>query len=60
MKWLLLMIVASTNGEIAVNVLSEHETMAQCHVAGTKIHWEERLPINQEMICFLTDQEVKK
>ena len=31
MKWLLLMIVASADGEIAVNVLSDHETMAGCH-----------------------------
>lgn len=58
MKWLLLLVVA-IDGDITVNVLSEHETMAGCHVAGTKIHWEERMPINQEMMCFLTDKEVK-
>ena len=58
MKWLLLLVVA-IDGDITVNVLSEHETMAGCHVAGTKIHWEKRMPINQEMLCFPTDQEVK-
>jgi hypothetical protein len=58
MKWLLLLVVA-VDGDITVNVLSGHETMAQCHVAGTKIHWEQRMPINQEMLCFPTDQEVK-
>lgn len=58
MKWLLLLIVA-VDGEIAVEVLSQHDTMAACHVGGTKIHWEERLPVNQEMLCFPTDQEVR-
>jgi len=57
MAWLLLLVVA-VDGDISVEVLSRHDTMAGCHVAGTKIHWEERLPINQEMLCFPTDQEV--
>lgn len=55
MKWLLLMVIASADGEIAVSVLSAHETMAHCHVAGTKINWEERMPINKEMLCFPTE-----
>jgi len=58
MKWLLLMVIA-VDGEITVEVLSSHDTMASCHVGGTRIHWEERLPVNQEMLCFPTDQEVK-
>lgn len=58
MKWLLLLVVA-VDGEITVEVLSRHDTMAQCHVGGTRIHWEERLPVNQEMLCFPTNQEVK-
>lgn len=57
MKWLLLVIIAA-DGDIAVNVLSAHETMAECHVAGTYINWEERMPVNKEMLCFPTDQEM--
>jgi len=58
MKWLLLVIVAF-DGELSVEVVSEHETMAQCHVAGTRIYWEERMPLNKELLCFATDIEVK-
>ena len=58
MKWLLLMIVASADGEIAVNVLSGHETMAQCHVAGTRTLWEER-QANRELLCFPTDIDIE-
>jgi hypothetical protein len=55
--WLLLMIIAEVNGELSVQVLSDHKTMAECHVAGTKIQWEERMPVNKEMLCFATDVE---
>lgn len=58
MKWLLLVIVAF-DGELSVEVISDHETMAQCHVAGTRVHWEERMPLNKELLCFATDIEVK-
>lgn len=58
MKWLLLVIVAF-DGKLSVEVVSDHETMAQCHVAGTRIHWEERMPLNKELLCFATDIEVK-
>lgn len=58
MKWLLLMIIAEINGEFTVNVLSAHDTIAGCHVAGTFINFEERLPMNREMMCFPTDREV--
>ena len=58
MKWLLLVIVAF-DGELTVEVISDHETMAQCHVAGTRINWEERMPVNKELLCFATDIEVK-
>jgi len=58
MKWLLLLVVA-VDGEISVQVLSDHQTMAGCHVAGTRIHWEERMPVNKEMLCFATDIEVE-
>lgn len=56
--WLLLMVIAEVNGELTVQVLSDHETMAQCHVAGTKIQWEERMHVNKEMLCFATDVKV--
>jgi len=52
------MIVASADGEVAVNVLSDHETMAGCHVAGTKVLWEER-QINRELLCFPTDIDIE-
>ena len=52
------MIVASADGEIAVNVLSGHETMAQCHVAGTRTLWEER-QANRELLCFPTDIDIE-
>ena len=55
MTWLLLMVMAEANGELVVHILSEHETMAHCHVAGTRIQWEERMPVNKEMLCFATD-----
>ncbi|REJ67645.1 MAG: hypothetical protein DWQ28_06615 [Proteobacteria bacterium] len=58
MKWLLLMVIAEVNGELTVHVLSDHDTMAQCHVAGTYINWEERMPMNKEMLCFPTNIEV--
>ncbi len=58
MTWLLLMVIAEVNGELTVQVLSDHETMAQCHVAGTKIQWEERMHVNKEMLCFATDVKV--
>jgi hypothetical protein len=59
MQWLLLMVIASVDGDLSVKVLSRHDTMAQCHVAGTYINWSERQPINNEMLCFPTDREVK-
>ena len=55
MTWLLLMVIAEVNGELTVQVLSDHETMAECHIAGTRINWEERMPVNKEMLCFATD-----
>ena len=55
MKWLLLMVIASGDGEIAVNVLSAHETMAECHVAGTFLTWSERMPVYKEALCFPTE-----
>jgi hypothetical protein len=58
-KWLLLMVIAEPNGQINAHVLSAHETMAQCHVAGTYISWEERMPINKEMLCFPTDIDIE-
>jgi|TARA_R100000406_G_scaffold81165_1_gene62779 hypothetical protein len=58
-KWLLLMVVAEVNGELTVHVLSDHETMAHCHVAGTYINWEERMTVNKEMLCFPTDLDIE-
>ena len=60
MTWLLLMVQISASHGFEVAVLSEHETMAECHVAGTRIHWEERMPVNKEMLCFATDVEVRE
>jgi hypothetical protein len=59
MKWALIMVMVATSGEFNVTVLSTHDTMAECHVAGTLIHWEERMPVNKEMLCFPTDVEVE-
>ncbi len=59
MKWLLLMVTITGNGDFSVEILSDHETMAGCHVAGTRIHWEQRMPVNREMLCFPTDIEVE-
>jgi len=59
MKWLLLVIVADVNGEFTVNVMSAHDTMAGCHVAGTYINWEERMPVNKEMLCFPSDVKIE-
>lgn len=59
MKWLLLVIIADVNGEFTVNVMSDHGTMAECHVAGTFLTWEERMPINKEMLCFPTDLDIE-
>ena len=53
------MVMVATSGEFNVTVLSTHDTMAECHVAGTLIHWEERMPVNKEMLCFPTDVEVE-
>ena len=60
MTWLLLMIQFNAVHGFEVVVLSHHNTMAECHVAGTKIQWEERMPVNKEMLCFATDIEVSK
>ena len=59
MQWLLLMITVTAAGEIETTVLSKHDYMSQCHVAGTYINWEERMPVNKEMLCLPTDIEVK-
>lgn len=59
MRWLLLVIIAEVNGDLTVNVMSDHETMAECHVAATYISWEE-MTANKEMMCFPFDREVKK
>jgi hypothetical protein len=58
MKWLLLMVIAEVNGEITVHVLSDHDTMAGCHVAGTRTLWEER-QANRELLCFPTDIDIE-
>jgi hypothetical protein len=55
MQWLLLMIIVSADGSITPHILSQHDTMAGCHVAGTRISWEERMPVNKEMVCLATD-----
>ena len=51
--------VVALDGEITVEIISDHDTMAGCHVAGTRTYWEERMPVNREMLCFPTDIEVK-
>lgn len=41
-----------------VAVLSAHDTIAECHVTATSsIHWDERMPINQEAVCMAADPE---
>jgi len=56
MKWLLLLLVMEADGQITSHVLSA-QTMAECHVAGTYINWEERMPVNKDMLCFATDMK---
>lgn len=58
MTWLLLLVQISATHGFHVVVISEHESMADCHVAGTYITWEDRMPVNQDMLCFATDIEV--
>ena len=48
------MLVLEADGQITSHVLSAHDTMAECHVAGTYINWEERMPVNKDMLCFAT------
>jgi len=59
MKWLLLMVIASVDGELSVEIVSKHETMAQCYFASTLIDFEERKPVNKDLLCFQTEYEVK-
>lgn len=59
MKWLLLMIVAEISGEMTVYVLSDHETMSQCHFAATFIDWSEMMAANKELMCFPTDLDIE-
>ena len=54
MKWVLVMIVF--NGSFFVEIDSEHETMAECYFASTQIHWEERMPINKELVCIQIEE----
>ena len=44
------------DGGYSVEVQSEHSTMAECHVAATQIHWEERMPVNKELACMLIEE----
>ena len=59
MKWLLLLLVMEADGQITSHILSAHETMAECHVAGTYIQFEDRLPVNKDMLCFGTDIDME-
>ena len=54
--WLLLMITITPAG-FNVAVLSAHDTIAECHLAATMIHWEDRMPLNQEATCMAADTE---
>ena len=54
MKWVLVMLLF--DGGYSVEVQSEHSTMAECHVAATHIHWEERMPVNKELACMLIEE----
>ncbi len=55
--WLLVMITLTPSG-FDVAVLSAHDTIAECHVTATSsIHWDERMPINQEAVCMAADPE---
>ena len=52
MKWLLLMVVMEADGHHGARFEADHETMANCHVAGTYIQFEDRLPVNRyAMLC---------
>lgn len=52
MKWLLIIVTAVAPGEFQNKVLGQYEMMSQCHVAATEIHWEEMMPVNNEMLCI--------
>lgn len=52
MQWLLMIVTAVAPGEFQNEVLSQHDTISQCHVAATQIHWEEMMAINNEMLCI--------
>ena len=36
--------------------LGDYDTIAECHVAATKIFWE-RMPINQEAVCIRVEYQ---
>lgn len=55
-KWLLVLVTVSTPRDFGFNILSEHETISECHVASTYIHWEEQMPINTEALCIRVEE----
>lgn len=57
MIWLLLLIAITADG-FQVAVIGAYDSIAQCHVAATTtLHWEDRMPINQEAVCMAADPE---
>ena len=55
-KWLLVLVTVSTPRDFGFNILSEHGTISECHVASTYIHWEEQMPINTEALCIRVEE----
>jgi len=51
--WVLLLVTGYgfDSDSFETKSLGGYDTVAECHVAATKIFWE-RMPINQEAICI--------
>jgi len=50
-SWVLLWITAVGVEEFNVKNVGVFDTIAQCHVAATKMFWED-MPINEEAVCI--------
>jgi len=51
-KWVLLVISLTEHNTLKHEALGFYDTIAQCHVAATQYHWEDQMPLNEEMVCM--------
>jgi len=49
--WVLVMVTAYGAEEFSTESFGAFDTVAACHVAATKIFWE-NMPINKEAVCL--------